>query len=518
MDLSNSDMSGSMPSPLAALEQLASELAQERARCTQALRDRARQKVVIEKLQQNQDILQDQVRQLKEQLASAIEQTEYGSFEQSQQGMQLAANTRELTQAKRELEEATREVAASRSTTQELRDSLSSLTVEMDRLRAALDAEQDRSRALEAEAEAVKGGADRAKAAKAEADSMMSSVHSKVYEQMKEINDLKTKSRVADAMSEKYAALVHSDAEIRERLDESLQRNHALAQSVRELSEQGMEKDLEIASLREELERRTREAETLADDLEESQRAQTELALQADALRSSAASEKARIDSFVRSHDYLESHVAELRASHTASLQKYAALEIEHANAQSTICNLNVELTETRNQLAHLEALSKEAESAAALAVEVERLNAELSDVRRQLVRRDLDEEAAMALFQQGGGDASSLRGGDTGSGLLSVKLLSEREKHTKQVCVIPIICFFVICKTFLMKFCFIRQVYEGIIEDLRNSIDTLTTENYNIAQQLEVVGRKAARVDRLEDEVAMYKEAVKANAVENQR
>jgi hypothetical protein len=52
----------------------------------------------------------------------------------------------------------------------------------------------------------------------------------------------------------------------------------------------------------------------------------------------------------------------------------------------------------------------------------------------------------------------------------------------------------------------------------LRNSIESLTAENFNVTQQLEIVSRKAARVDRLEDEVAMYKEAVKANAVENQR
>jgi hypothetical protein len=95
---------------------------------------------------------------------------------------------------------------------------------------------------------------------------------------------------------------------------------------------------------------------------------------------------------------------------------------------------LNVEIAETKNQLAQLEVLSKEAESAAALALEVERLNSELSDVRRQLVRRDLDEEAAVALMQRQQTPGGDLGPGELGAGLLSVKLLSEREKHSKQV------------------------------------------------------------------------------------
>jgi chromosome segregation ATPase len=435
MEMNNFEISDSISSPVVALEQLASELAQERARCTQALRDRARQKVVIEKLLQNQGLLQSQLRQLKEQLAASMEQAEHGSFEQSQQGYQLAAHVRELAQTKRELEEASNEVAKLRIANQEQRDLLSSLSVELNGLRSQLEAEQDRSRSLEAAAETLRKDLDRARAGRAEADGSVTGLTSKIYEQMKEINDLKTKSRLADAISDKYAALMQDDAEIRDRLEESLKRNHSFAQEVRDLSEKSVEKDLEIASLREQLERQSREAEVMLEDLEEARRAQTELSLQADALRSSAASEKARVESMTRSHEYFQSHIAELRDAHTTSLQKYTALEIEYSKAQSKISSLNVEITETKNQLAQLEVFSKEAESAAALALEVERLSSELSDVRRQLVRRDLDEEAAVALLQRQqsvGGDMGSCELGT--SGLLSVKLLSEREKHSKQV------------------------------------------------------------------------------------
>lgn len=60
--------------------------------------------------------------------------------------------------------------------------------------------------------------------------------------------------------------------------------------------------------------------------------------------------------------------------------------------------------------------------------------------------------------------------------------------------------------------------MYEGIIEDLRSSLDKAINEQYSLTNQLELARRKSSRVDQLEEEIGMYRDTVKLVAVENQR
>ncbi len=48
--------------------------------------------------------------------------------------------------------------------------------------------------------------------------------------------------------------------------------------------------------------------------------------------------------------------------------------------------------------------------------------------------------------------------------------------------------------------------------------MDKAVNAQYNLSQQLEVANRKALLVDNLEEEILLYKEAVKNVAVEKQR
>ena len=61
-------------------------------------------------------------------------------------------------------------------------------------------------------------------------------------------------------------------------------------------------------------------------------------------------------------------------------------------------------------------------------------------------------------------------------------------------------------------------QVYENIISDLRSELDRASSSQSNALLQVESLSKKASRVDQLEQEVQMYRDAVKVVAIENQR
>lgn len=70
-----------------------------------------------------------------------------------------------------------------------------------------------------------------------------------------------------------------------------------------------------------------------------------------------------------------------------------------------------------------------------------------------------------------------------------------------------------------LLYFVFMeKKVFEGIIEDLRASLDKAINEQYNLTHQLELANKRASRVEHLEEELAAYKDTVRLVAVENQR
>lgn len=61
------------------------------------------------------------------------------------------------------------------------------------------------------------------------------------------------------------------------------------------------------------------------------------------------------------------------------------------------------------------------------------------------------------------------------------------------------------------------RAVYEGIILDLRTELDSITSTYHDTCQKLETSLKKCARVDQLEEEVAMYRDAAHSTAMESQ-
>lgn len=63
-----------------------------------------------------------------------------------------------------------------------------------------------------------------------------------------------------------------------------------------------------------------------------------------------------------------------------------------------------------------------------------------------------------------------------------------------------------------------VMQVYEGIILELRTELERMALAQHDMTQKLENALQRAARVEQLEEEVTMYRDAAKMTALESQR
>ena len=107
-----------------------------------------------------------------------------------------------------------------------------------------------------------------------------------------------------------------------------------------------------------------------------------------------------------------------------------------------------------------LETALEEAAGKQVLAQEVETLRAQLTDMRRKLAKRDIEDDVERMT------PASML----------------EREKNN-------------------------RKVYENLIDDLRGQLDKVTSSYHDCKQKLTEAELKLLRVEELEEQIQIYKE-----------
>lgn len=198
---------------------------------------------------------------------------------------------------------------------------------------------------------------------------------------------------------------------------------------------------------------------------------QIELTRKADAEAESANISREKAIEANRSKQSLESQVASLKDAHESALRRCEELEEEEVRLNSRIITLQGDLGMLNEKLRAKESALSEAADQRGLAAEVETLRSQLSEMRKKLLKKDLDHD----LDQ------------------ISPALAMERERSS-------------------------RRVYETIIEDLRNQLDSTTTALHEANQRLSDARSRLLRMDELEEEVELYKETAKKVAIESNR
>lgn len=131
------------------------------------------------------------------------------------------------------------------------------------------------------------------------------------------------------------------------------------------------------------------------DEVRDLEAAQSEL--QKRLVAEGEASESARIRAEVagRGREFVDAQIDELKVAYNKSVDLNRQMEAELTTAKSAVNTHLTELASAREHNRQLEEQLAHMETSQSMAMEIECLRAQLSEMRRQLVKRDMDDESA---------------------------------------------------------------------------------------------------------------------------
>ena len=458
-------------SPAPGLEKLANELRQERQKCTNALQDRAKQKIEIERLKQQLQNSQDDLINREENYNRLSES--YALLEQKVGELESAVISRDSEIARlvklhsseeQELEECRNELKLSD-------DRSESLQQECDMMRGKIEELEHILSAKAALVEELVEEADQLKRLNELHNNRLKEVTYELNRRTEELDSTRRDGTRAEALSASYEDLQRSSEEVQQQLDEALQRTAELSSKLRDTQDMNRTMQLNEQKQRLEISSLASQVTKLHAELRDHQQMQIELTRKADAEAESASLSKERASEAIRCKQHLEEQVHHLKQAHEKALQRCEILEEEGVELNSKLLTLQGELSDRQEQLRCKENELADAMGQIEVAAEVETLRGQLSDMRKKLLRKDLEMESLH----------------------VSPAAAIEKERNS-------------------------RRVYEAIIEDLRKELDVTTTNLHEANQRLGQAKARLLRMDELEEEVQLYKEAAKRVAIESHK
>lgn len=200
--------------------------------------------------------------------------------------------------------------------------------------------------------------------------------------------------------------------------------------------------------------------EKLKQEVTNSDQVTEELMKRMEAESENASLARDRAEEATRQREQVERQQDKVQEGYEKSLKRCEELEEEVASMQSTVLTLGSDLAKAQKDCVELETALEEAQGGLVLAQEVETLRTQLTDVRKKLARRDIEEDVSR----------------------LTPAVMLEREKSSK-------------------------IVYDRIIDDLRDQLAKMSS-NYQVSQErLKEAGLRLLRVEELEADVQIYKE-----------
>ncbi len=459
-----------MTSPMKGIERLSEELRLERQKANHALQDRARLKVEIESLKQNIELqrveYQDMIHSYEElkgsyqQLSHQYEELDHLRHEQDET---LSTISKDREQVVNQYTAALQENQALITEIHELKEELSKEKILHETCNKKLSSKDELIQHLKDELLTI-----RQHHTTIEQEKM--SQYEQLHHSVAINEELQTKLQMVDAIETGYHQTRLSNDELRTELDKSVALNSQLNEYIRDLNTRLSDKSSQERSLNDQIKVLISERDEYSVLIKELDRTVEDISSQ---LRSESETRQAlqeKADFAVQNRSFLDDQLLQLR-------RKYEEIKEEHLVMIENEMNYKRQLTlfEEENQLLmnkvnEYEHMKEEVKSMQSLTLEIETLRSQLNHMRKRLIQRDLEEEA----------------------GVMTPQAIIEREQQG-------------------------RQVYEGIIQDLRLEIDRLNVKYHELLRKYDEMMIKAGRVEQLEEEVEMYKEMIKNLTTESQ-
>jgi chromosome segregation ATPase len=385
-----------MQSPVKGLERLREELRLETAKCTEALREIARLRIENGTLEEAKEDLEGELQECKRLMGD-----DQAEVERLTGAVQHLSNDYEYLQE---------ETAAKDVDLQAIHDEKNRLQAENESLQDALR-ESDgqlsacnvRCQSLEARAAARDEVLNKQKA---EINDMRHSRDAAVKElldanellrkQIEWNEELKLELGKLETMSDGYEQTRASNDELRQALDAANNNCAVYMEQVRELKAKLKERSGTEANLDQAIRSLTQEKEQLAKecrDLEDSRRLMAEQ-VQAEIAACEAA--KRHAETVAAGRDFMDRTMHEMQSKHDDMLRQIGQRDKQLAEANIAISDLQAELSAAKERLAQAEAGAERSNSVQEMLLQVETLRAQLSELRTEKRRREMEDAAGV--------------------------------------------------------------------------------------------------------------------------
>jgi chromosome segregation ATPase len=459
------------PSPVKGLDRLSNELRLERQKCTAALQERSKLKIEIEKLKsENAD--------LEGELSNSIQ--ELKQFQNSSRAQEIKIKELEddLNSKTEEIKVLQSSLLSVKSDVKQNRDALSKTTLDG---QSAKELEQFlRSKVSELEIlvgvkdntiNEMKDEMERLKRVVSITESKNNEIMTSLNSRQREFDEMRGKALKVDSLTRNFNDIQRTSEQMKNELESSILKITEISHKLREANEKNYAHSITEQQQNEAIaDLQTRES-YLSTELDNTMKIQSELMKRLEAEVEATKIARSQLENSVKTISFQDVQINDLREAHERALQRCGTLEDE-------VNTLRKNAIATANELAIASELAQQRDTALAeaagkhvLMAEVESLRNQLADVRRKMIKKDIDEDLEK----------------------LSPLAVMEREKSN-------------------------RKMYEGIIEELRIQLDKANLEVHDKTQRLSESLSKLSRIEELEEELLIYKEAAKTATAESNR
>ena len=256
----------------------------------------------------------------------------------------------------------------------------------------------------------------------------------------------------SQGVSERCQDLESINERLRIDLRESLKKNFELSSELRECSSTLTSYE-ELKSF----------VASLTDEKKDLEEAKRSLRIQLDAAVADSRTMRELNETLSSERDYCNKLIDELKESNSRISTDFRTLQNEINCANSDLSTMRLENSTLQERLFSAENSLSKLESTSSIDMEVRQLRSQLSEAKRQIVEQTIKKEAEKA-------SASSIS-------------IIEREEHS-------------------------RKVYENIILELRKDLEIERKSVDSLTEQIDALKMKCSKIDELEIENNLYKEA----------
>lgn len=385
-----------MLSPLKGVERLSEELKHERNKAGQALQDRAKLKIEIEYLQQNNDSKDETINKMHEELFQANMEIEKLHKNIEDQKIEYYLIQDNLKNKDIEINNIYKEKLNYQIENESSVDILNQKELHISSLAIKIESLENRCLNKDETISQFKNDIQQIRKDLVQVEQEKVDIHQSYIELKQQHVELQSYVSSITMMEEGYNQTKTSNDGLRIELEQVHSTNASFVEKIRELNRQLSDKSVKESQLEDMIYKQQQEINVWTKelhDLEES-REQISSRVQAEIDARDAAIE--RTEAAVRSRDFLEQQILELRDAHRDALNHSLSVEEQLTTARTNTTELQSEIIKLKDVIERSQVAMEESVGVQAMTMEIETLRNQLNEVRKQLIKRDIEDEAGV--------------------------------------------------------------------------------------------------------------------------